>query len=512
MKLDSEFVLRAVGIVKEFPGVVALKGVDFDLRASEVHSIVGQNGAGKSTFVKILSGVYTPTSGDIFVRGTKVRIRSVRDAKRLGITLVHQEVTLAPNLSVAENIALALYGVRGTVFARTREVELVETARKYLDMVKLRVDPRTKVRDLGIGERQLVQIARAIAENAEIICLDEPTSPLTSMEARVLFEVMEELRKKGKSMVFITHRVEEVFQIADRVTVLRDGIKVFTGYVSETNPSEIIRHMLGKEIEEFYPSKTGARVREGVTPKLKVVSLTTPPEGKGARLKDVSFELYPGEILGVVGLLGSGKTELGKALIGMQPIASGEIYVDGERVSIESPADALKFGILYIPEDRRREGLVAHLTVSDNIVLPKVHRVSALRVVRRIRAERSIAKRWVKSLRIVPPEPGFRTANLSGGNQQKVVIAKSLESGARILVLDEPTFGIDIGTKVEIRKLIRSLADEGYSILLLTSDVDEALALSDRILVIASGRVVKILENKGLSREMLISLLGGRGE
>ncbi|MEM3984181.1 MAG: ATP-binding cassette domain-containing protein, partial [Sulfolobales archaeon] len=206
-KLSSEIVLSTKGIVKEFPGVVALKGVDFDLRQSEIHSVVGQNGAGKSTLVKILSGVYTPTRGEIFVRGVRVRIRNVRDAKKLGITLVHQEATLVPNLSVAENIALALYGVRGTVFARAKEKELLELARNYLELVKLRIDPRSKVRDLGVGERQLVQIARAIAENADIICLDEPTSPLTSMEAKVLFEVMEELRKKGKSMVFITHRV-----------------------------------------------------------------------------------------------------------------------------------------------------------------------------------------------------------------------------------------------------------------------------------------------------------------
>lgn len=509
-KLSSEIVLSAKGIVKEFPGVVALKGVDFDLRQSEIHSVVGQNGAGKSTLVKILSGVYTPTRGEIFVRGVRVRIRNVRDAKKLGITLVHQEATLVPNLSVAENMALALYGVRGTVFARAKEKELLELARNYLELVKLRIDPRSKVRDLGAGERQLVQIARAIAENADIICLDEPTSPLTSMEVKVLFEIMEELRKKGKSMVFITHRVEEVFQIANRVTVLRDGVKVFTEDVSKTSPYEVIKHMLGKELEEFYPPRVEAKSLSRTLPRLRVVSLTTASDGKGVKLEGVSFDVYPGEILGVVGLLGSGKTELGKALVGAQRIVSGEIYVNGVKATIKSPVDALKLGIFYVPEDRRREGLVTQLTISDNIVLPKVFKTSSMSLIRQAQVERSIAGRWIKSLRIVPSDPSFKVANLSGGNQQKVVIAKSLETGAKILILDEPTFGIDIGTKVEIRKLIRSLASEGYSIVLLTSDVDEALALSDRILVIASGRVTNVMENRNLSREILISMLGGQ--
>ncbi|MEM3983725.1 MAG: sugar ABC transporter ATP-binding protein, partial [Sulfolobales archaeon] len=347
-------------------------------------------------------------------------------------------------------------------------------------------------------------------ENADIICLDEPTSPLTSMEAKVLFEVMEELRKKGKSMVFITHRVEEVFQIANRVTVLRDGVKVFTEDVSKTSPYEVIKHMLGKELEEFYPPRVEAKSLSRTSPRLRVVSLTTASDGKGVKLEGVSFDVYPGEILGVVGLLGSGKTELGKALVGAQRVVSGEIYVNGVKATIKSPVDALKLGIFYIPEDRRREGLVTQLTISDNIVLPKVFKTSSMSLIRQAQVERGIAGRWIKSLRIVPSDPSFKVANLSGGNQQKVVIAKSLETGAKILILDEPTFGIDIGTKVEIRKLIRSLASEGYSIVLLTSDVDEALALSDRILVIASGKVTNVMENRNLSREILISMLGGQ--
>ncbi len=508
--MSSGVVLRTRGIVKEFPGVVALKGVDFELKRAEIHAIVGQNGAGKSTFVKILSGVYTPTRGEIYVGERRARIRNVRDAKRLGITLVHQEATLAPNLSIAENMALAVYGMRGVILGRLRKAELLDLAKRHLERVKLRTDPRTKLGDLGVGERQLVQVARALAENADVICLDEPTSPLTTAEVGVLFEVMEELRKEGRSMIFITHRVEEVFRIADRVTVLRDGIKVFTSPVSETSPSEVVKHMLGRELDEFYPRRKIAEERTPAPPRLRVVSLTTASEGKGVDLRDVSFDLYPGEVLGVVGLLGSGKTELGKALVGMQRVVSGEIYVDGRRVRIESPADALRLGILYIPEDRRQEGLVLQLTVSDNVILPSVYRASALRLFRRTRYERSVAEKWIESLRIVPPRPDFKTSNLSGGNQQKVVLAKSLEAGVRVLVLDEPTFGIDVGAKVEIRRLIAGLADQGYSVVLLTSDVDEALTLSDRILVLVSGRVAGVLDNRGLSRERIIGMLGGR--
>jgi len=509
--VGSEAILATRGLVKEFPGVVALKGVDFDLRRSEIHALVGQNGAGKSTFVKVLAGIYIPTKGEIYFKGRRVSIRSVRDAKRLGITLVHQEATLAPNLSVAENIALGVLGKEGRVLTSLRTGELLETARKYLEMVGLDVDPRTKVESLGIGERQLVQVARALAEDAEVICLDEPTSPLTAVESERLFEVMRELKARGKSMVFVTHRVEEVFAVADRVTVLRDGYKVFSSEVGRTDPSEVVKHMLGRELEQFYPPKGAAKAVERGRPRLRVVGLTTAPEGRGAVLKDVSLEVYPGEVLGVVGLLGSGKTELGKALVGMHRVVKGEVYLDGVRVRVRSPVDALKLGIFYIPEDRRREGLVGVMSIAENVVLPEVWDLSALRLVRLPSREVSTARRWIKFLRIVPPKPSFKVAYLSGGNQQKVVIAKALEARTKVLIFDEPTFGIDVGAKVEIRRLIRSLAEEGYSVILLTSDVDEALALSDRIAVLVNGRVTGVFQASEASRDLLVELLGGRG-
>jgi ABC-type sugar transport system ATPase subunit len=483
-------VLVTRGLVKEFPGVVALKGVDFDLRHSEIHALVGQNGAGKSTFVKILAGVYSPTRGKIYVRGSKVSIRSVLDAKRLGITLVHQE---------------------GGLLKRLGSRELLDTARKYLEVVGLDIDPRTKVESLGIGERQLVQVARALAEDAEIICLDEPTSPLTAVESRRLFEVMKELKTRGKSMVFVTHRVEEVFTVADRVTVLRDGVRVFSSEVSKTDPSEVVRYMLGREPEHFYPAKVSVGAVGGGKPRLRLVGLTVLAEGKGMALKNVTLEVYPGEVLGVVGLLGSGKTELGKALVGMYRVAGGEIYLDGVKVSIKSPVDALRLGIFYIPEDRRREGLVGNMSIAENVILPKVRELSALGLVRVPEREISTARKWIEHDRVVPPKNILKVMYLSGGNQQKVVIAKALESNAKVLVLDEPTFGVDVGAKIEIRKLVRNLAESGYSIILLTSDVDEAVALSDRVAVLVNGEIVGVYRTSEVSREFLVELLGGSG-
>lgn len=511
MRYVSSELLATRGLVKEFPGVVALKGVDFDLRYSEIHALVGQNGAGKSTFVKVLAGVYSPTRGEIYFKGVRVSIRNVRDAKKLGITLVHQEATLAPNLTVAENIVLGTLGKNGGVLAPLKTSDILEIARKYLEIVGLSIDPRTKVGVLGIGEKQLVQVARALAEDASVVCLDEPTSPLTAVEAERLFEVMKELKARGKSMIFVTHRVEEVFAVADRVTVLRDGYKVFSSEVSKTDPSEVVKHMLGREIERFYPAKKGAEGGNAGVPRLKVVGLTTSQDGKGVILRDISLEVYPGEVLGVVGLLGSGKTELGKALIGMNKVVKGEVYLDGVRVRVRSPVEALKLGIFYVPEDRRREGLVGIMSIAENIILPKVWETSELGLIRVPRREVSVARKWIEFLKVVPPEPNFKVMYLSGGNQQKVVIAKALKARTKVLILDEPTFGVDVGAKVEIRKLIRSLADEGYSVLLLTSDVDEALALCDRIAVLVNGRVVGTYRTSEISRDFLVELLGGRG-
>ncbi len=504
-----EIILETRGIIKKFPGVIALKGIDFNLYRGEVHAIVGQNGAGKSTFVKILNGIYVADAGEIFIEGKKVDIRKPIDAKKNGITLVHQEVTLIPHLSVAENIYLAKIPFLKSPLTRINKKYLEEFSKKYLELLELRIDPWIKVKELSVGEQQLVQIARALAENAKIICLDEPTSALTPAEVERLFKIIKEMKKSGKSIIFITHHIDEVFKISDRVTILRDGEKIATLRIDETKPIDVVKLMLGREPSKFYVSKEKKLV-EKKKPILLVKNLSTMPEKiRGVRIHNVSFDLYRGEILGIAGLLGAGKTELGKALIGMEKIVSGEIYVDGKKTEIKNPLDALRHGIYYLPENRRVEGLVLLLTIRENILLSSIDRVSRRLGIRDIPKEKQIALEWIKKLNIVTPSTETRAMNLSGGNQQKVVIAKALESKPKILIFDEPTMGIDIGAKVEIRKIISDLALQGLSVILISSDVDEILALSDRILVLYKGRQIALLPNKNITREQLMSLISG---
>ncbi|RLG77773.1 MAG: D-xylose ABC transporter ATP-binding protein [Thermoprotei archaeon] len=508
MPASGAVVLEARGIVKKFPGVVALKKVDFNLRSGEVHALVGQNGAGKSTFVKIVNGILRPDEGEIRVFGKKVFFKSPADAKRHGITLVHQEITLVPHMSVAENISLARIPTKIKGFGLLDKKFMEELATKVLDELGLHLNPWIKVKELSVGEQQLVQIARALAENANIICLDEPTSALTPAEVERLFEVINVLRRQGKAIIFITHHIDEVFRIADRVTILRDGHKIATLPISETDPQEVIKLMLGREPEQFYIRRRAHRVEEKQKPILVVKNLSTQPaKARGVRLKDISFELYPNEILGVVGLLGSGKTELGKALIGMEKVVKGEILFKGRRVRIKSPIDALKLGIFYLPEDRQKEGLVLLMRVRENIVISSLKNIVNILGVRRINLEKKIASEWVRKLNIVTPSIDAKVMNLSGGNQQKVVVAKALQVRPQILIFDEPTMGIDVGAKVEIRKIIADLANKGYSIILLSSDIDEVLALADRILVLSKGVKVASLINEGITRDELMRLM-----
>ncbi len=506
----DKVVLETRNIVKRFPGVVALKGIDFNLYKGEVHALVGQNGAGKSTFVKILNGIYVADEGDIIINGKKTIIKKPIDAKRNGITLVHQEVTLIPYLSVAENIYLAKLPFLKHPVKIVDKKELEKFAKEYMDVLGLKIDPWIKVKELSVGEQQLVQIARALAENANIICLDEPTSALTPAEVDRLFDIIRDLKDKGKSIIFITHHIDEVFKIADRVTILRDGVKIATLEVNKTSPLEVVKLMLGREPSKFYITKEKITEKKHEEPILMVRNLFTEPEKiRGVWLRNISFDLYRGEILGVAGLLGAGKTELGKALIGIEKIVSGEIFVEGRKVHIRNPIDALRHGIYYLPENRRVEGLVLTLTIRENIILSALSRVTKALGIRDLKLEKEIAAKWIKKLNIVTPSTETKAMNLSGGNQQKVVIAKALEAKPKILIFDEPTMGIDIGTKVEIRRIISDLSKQGLSIILMSSDIDEILALSDRILVLYKGSQVALLPNKDLTRDKIMDLMSG---
>lgn len=501
----SEPVLYIKNVTKRFPGVVALKGVDFDLYTGEIHAIVGQNGAGKSTFVKILNGIYTPESGEIYLNGKKVRFKSPLDAKSYGITLVSQEIMLVPHLSIAENIYLSRLSFQPDYSPISRK-QLISFALKYMNEIGLNVDPWLKIKDLSVGEQELVQIARALAENALIICLDEPTSALTPTEVEKLFKVLRELKNSGRSIIYITHYIDEVFRISDRITVLRDGYKIATLKTNESNEKEIINLMLGRKLEEFYVTKTVSIKKE--KPILEVKNLSTRSiKARGISLENINFDLYKGEILGVTGLLGAGKTELGKALIGIESRISGEILLENRKVIIKNPYDALIHGIFYLPEDKRKEGLVNILSVKDNIIMSSIDNLTNKLDLRIPRKEEEIAKKWIERLKIVTPSIYTKVMNLSGGNQQKVLIARALNMRLKVLIIDEPTTGIDVGTKVEIRKLIKEIAEQGISILLLSSDIDEVLSLSDRIMVLHKGKQVALVNKLEIDRDKLISLM-----
>ena len=498
--------LKAEKIVKKFPGVVALDHVTFDLKESEIHGLVGQNGAGKSTFVKILNGIYHPDGGRIFLNGKEVMIKNPIEARKFGITLVHQEVTLVPYLTVAENILLGKMPLKNKILVDWDA--LFEYAEKTLEELGADIDPKTKVKELSVGEQKLVQVARALAERAQILCFDEPTTALTPMEKESLFQIIKNLKNSGKSVIYITHYIDEIFEICDRVTILRDGKKIATENVSEVKPEEVVKMMLGREVSSFYVVRKGEAVEASRKPILEVKDLSTIPEkAHGVALKNISFKLYEGEILGVVGLLGAGKSELGKALFGMEKIINGKIIMDGKEITIKSPYDALKHGILYAPENRQLEGLIPEMSLKENITITTLDEISRFLGVINVKKEREIASEWVKKLGIVAPSLNVKVSNLSGGNQQKVVIAKILQTKPRIIIFDEPTVGIDVGTKVEIRKIIANLSKQGISVILLSSDVDEVLSLADRIITLVKGELTCEMVNKDVSKDEVISLI-----
>ncbi len=502
-----ENVLKAENIVKKFPGVVALDHVTFDLKKGEVHGLVGQNGAGKSTFVKILNGIYNPDEGRIILHGKEVVIKNPMEAKKLGITLVHQEVMLVPHLTVAENILLGKMPLKSKFLVDWAAV--FDYTEKVLKELGANIDPRLKVKELSVGEQKLVQVARALADKAQILCFDEPTTALTPMEKDSLFEVIRRLKNAGKSVIYITHYIDEIFDICDRVTVLRDGKKIATETVSEIKPEEVVKMMLGREVSSFYVAKK-KRITEiaNKKPLLVVNNLSTIPEkAHEVALKNVSFKLYKGEILGVVGLLGAGKSELGKALFGIEKIVTGRIQMKGKDITIKSPLDALKYGILYAPENRQVEGLIPEMSVKENITITTLNEISKFLGIIDMKKEREISLKWVKDLNIVTPSLNAKVSNLSGGNQQKVVIAKILQTKPKIIIFDEPTMGIDVGAKVEIRRIIANLSEQGISVILLSSDVEEVLSLADRIIVMVKGRVTREMVNKGISKDEIISLI-----
>lgn len=487
----SDLAVQMTGISKSFAGVRVLNEVDFGLRWGETHALVGGNGAGKSTLMKILEGVYSPDAGEIRVDGQPVQIRTPHDARALGIGMIFQEFSLIPTLTVAENVFLTREPRRGG-FIDDRASE--EQTRALFAEMGETVDPRARVGDLSTGYWQLTEIAKALAQNARILIMDEPTSTLTETETQSLFRIIETLKARGISIIYISHRMEEIFRITDRITVLRDGRLVGTEATSRATMSKVIDDIVGKTMESAFAWQERQVTRDG-PPLLSVRGLSA-----GASVRDITFDLYPGEILGVAGLMGSGRTELARALFGIDPIEAGEVLIRGKQAAINDPDDAIDAGIALVPEDRRSQGLVLDHTVKDNLTLPLLPRLRRFGLIDDARG-RQVAGSFVESLQIKTNSIDTEARLLSGGNQQKIVIGKWLATEPDILIMDEPTAGVDIGAKTEILGVIRRLADQGKGVIVISSELAEVLAVSDRILILREGRLHRVLDRREIATE-----------
>jgi ribose transport system ATP-binding protein len=484
--------VRMTGISKSFSGIRVLHGVDFDLRKGEVHALVGGNGAGKSTLMKILQGVYTPDEGQIAIDDTPVEIRSPHDARALGIGMIFQEFSLIPTLTVAQNIFLGHEprGSGGLIDDRAS----VRRARELFAEMGEDIDPNARMLDLGTGYWQLTEIAKALAQDARVLIMDEPTSSLTATEAHSLFALVQRLKERGISIIYISHRMDEIFRITDRITVLRDGRHILTEDTAALTMNQVIDAIVGKSMEQAFEWRERS-VDRSAAPLLQVRNLSA-----GNRVRDISFDLYPGEILGLAGLMGSGRTELARAIFGIDRVDRGEILIRGQRVDIGNPEEAITAGVSLVPEDRRIQGLVLDHSVKNNLLLPLLDRLDKAGIIDDRRGDR-MAGSIVEDLRIKTGSIATTVRLLSGGNQQKVVIGKWLATEPDILIMDEPTAGVDIQAKTEILGVIRALADRGKGIIVISSELVELLAVSDRLLVLRDGHVVREIDRRDIRTE-----------
>ena len=502
----SSPLLQLKQITKSFGAVRALRGVSFDLQPGEVHALVGENGAGKSTLIKVITGAHQPDSGNIEIDGRTVGHLNPASARAFGIAAIYQQPALFPDLSVAENIALGLE--KPSVARRIHWGERRGRAAELLQRVGAAIGVDTEVRQLSMPEQQLVEIARALGAGARILVMDEPTASLTATEVNLLLGLVKDLRSQGVGIIYISHRLEEVFQVADRVTVLRDGESVGTREVGARavpvrapllTQSELIRMMVGREISTIFPPSESI-------PGAPMLSL----EGvgcSGSGVRDVTLEVRAGEILGLAGIVGAGRTELARILFGITPADAGTVTLAGKPLHIGSPRAAVEAGIGYVPEDRRRHGVFLEMPVAANITMgihPKLFPGSWLR----FGVERALAQRYIRELAIKAPSTETRVGNLSGGNQQKVALARWLASDPKVLILDEPTQGVDVGAKAEIHKLIRRLAAQGLAVLMISSELPEILGMSDRIAVMRGGTITAMFPGKADAHEVLAAALG----
>ena len=495
---ETSPVLQLTGISKRFGAVQALTDVDLDLFANEVHALVGENGAGKSTLVKILAGIHRPDAGHMKLNGQELVLSGPATARHLGIAVIHQHPNLFPDLTVAENVfagRLPRNRVRGVDWG-----ELSRTAERLFANLGVKQSVSVPVRGLSVADQQLVEIAKALSLDARVLVMDEPTASLSSREVDRLFAIIRQLRGRGVGILFVDHRMEEVFEIADRVSVLRDGRHVITAPISELTPADAIRHMVGRRLETLFP-KEKATVGE--------VALEVRGLARRGVFSDVSFQVRHGEILGLAGLVGAGRTEVARVLFGIDRADAGEVLVAGKRADITSPKDAMRLGIVYVPEDRHEQGLVLDFSIAANVSLPIVQRLSRLLVVDR-EQERRLAADYSKQLQVRSTGVDQAASGLSGGNQQKVVIAKWLATRPTVLLLDEPTQGVDIGAKAEVHRIISQLAAQGMAIVLISSELLEVLGMADRVVVLHEGRIAAEFGRDEASQERIMAAATGQ--
>jgi ABC-type sugar transport system ATPase subunit len=507
-------------IEKRFPGVVALHGVSFEVNPGSCHALMGENGAGKSTLGKILAGIYRPDAGSIELAGAAQRFRSPLEARLAGVAIVHQELALCPNLTVAENLCLSALPHRGPFVDRE---ELLVQAQRFLDEVGGNCDPQEELGTLSTGQTQLVQIAAALATGARILVMDEPTSSLSLAEAQRLADLIDRLRRRGTTILYVSHRLEEIFRSCDTVTVLRDGGHVATMPLAQTDADGLMRMMIGRSLAKYFPAHAACAAGPE---RLRIEGLSSP-----GKFRDVSFRLCAGEVLGVAGLVGSGRSEVALGIFGLDPAVTGGVFLDQRPVRIRNPAEAMALGLGLVGEDRKRQGLVPEMSCGENVTLASLHcpggrgvwgrlvhcpfcprQTECLRVWDFIRlgSERQWVARFFRRLGVRAASPDVPAVTLSGGNQQKLILARCLARNCRVLILDEPTRGVDVGAKAEIHRLIDELASAGHAILMISSELPEVLNLSTRVLVMRNGRVAGVLDRSDATPEKVMQLMAGR--
>lgn len=498
--LEQEIILSVKGINKSYPGTKALTDAHFDLKKGEVHALIGENGAGKSTLMNIVGGILKPDSGQIILNGKEVKFHSPKDAQDAGIGFVHQEIALCPHMSVAENIYMGR--LKGNIVSMLDFSEFNRKAGEILKLFKTCITPQTLVKKLNVADQQVVEIVKALSLNCKILVLDEPTSSLTESETEALFETIANLKASGISILYISHKMSEIFRICDSITVLRDGCYIDSLDVKDITPEIVISKMVGRTITNLYPTKN-TNVGEKI---IEVKKLTR----KGV-FNDISFELSKGEILGIAGLVGSKRTEVARAVCGIERVDSGEIYFEGKKVHFKSYRDAIKKGIAYLTEDRKTEGLFLNLSIKQNITASCLDKVSSNLFINS-NSEKSWALNFAEKLRIKLHDVNQKASSLSGGNQQKIVIAKWLSINPKLIFMDEPTRGIDVGAKSEIHNMLRKLSDEGIGIVIISSELPEIIGMCDRVIVMAEGKISGVLDSHELSEKGIMTFAASSPE